>query len=154
MKTAIALLALTIAAATPAAADSTLAMRLFPPKQYDHPYKGELTFVLAENEQEVREMCPGSKFNPRIGALGCAHVGATWCRVIMAPDSVITRAGFLSALVLRHEFAHCNGWPADHRDALSFVDWAKTASKNYPDLSRIPFTPNLDLNRLVPRRGR
>jgi hypothetical protein len=44
------------------------------------------------------------------------------CAIVMAPDDVITKAGFPPALVLRHEIAHCNGWPADHRGARTFVD--------------------------------
>jgi hypothetical protein len=43
----------------------------------------------------------------------------------MAPDDVITKAGFPPELIKRHEIAHCNGWPGDHRDARVFEDWAE-----------------------------
>jgi hypothetical protein len=60
VKTAIGLLtlALAIAAATPAAADPT-PLRLIPPKEYDHPYKGNLVVHVADSQEDVRRLCPG-----------------------------------------------------------------------------------------------
>lgn len=37
------------------------------------------------------------------------------CRVIILADAVIEALGFTTPeFVLRHEIAHCNGWPATH----------------------------------------
>jgi hypothetical protein len=126
MKTAIALLALAIAAAAGAAADQT-PLRLIPPKEYDHPYtKGTLIVSIASRQEEVRQACPGAPFHPQIGALGCSYAKASFgCWVVLAPPEVITAAGFPPELVRRHEIAHCNGWPADHSGARVFVDWAE-----------------------------
>jgi hypothetical protein len=123
VKTAIGLLTLALAIATPAAADP-VPLRLIPPKQYDRPYKGDLQVTVAKSQQHVRELCPGTKFG-WIGALGCAHVIGNKCCVIMAPDADITKAGFPPDLIKRHEIAHCNGWPADHKGARVFEDWAE-----------------------------
>ena len=126
MKTAIGLLtlALVIAAAVPAAADP-VPLRLNPPKQYDRPYTGVLVVLRADSQQRVRELCPGTVFG-WIGALACADVFGGWCRVVLAQDEVITKAGFPPEILLRHEIAHCNGWPADHKGAQVFEDWAST----------------------------
>jgi hypothetical protein len=121
MKTAIGLL--TLALAAPAAADPT-PLRLTPPKEYDRPYKGIPTLVVARSQQLVRELCPAAKFSSQIGALGCPHIIGNKCWVVLAPDADI-KAGFPPELVKRHEIAHCNGWPADHSGALPFVDWAE-----------------------------
>jgi hypothetical protein len=140
VKTAIGLLtlALAIAAATPAAADPT-PLRLIPPKQYDHPYKGNLVVHVVGSQQEVRRLCPGSAFS-WIGALGCAHLGKYWCVVVMAPDDVITKAGFPPELIKRHEIAHCNGWPSNHRGAEVFEDWAEEAAMRALECT-LPFSP-------------
>jgi hypothetical protein len=39
------------------------------------------------------------------------------CELIISPDSIIALAGLTLEFVKRHEIAHCNGWPADHRGA-------------------------------------
>jgi hypothetical protein len=126
MKSALALLALAITAVTPAAAAER--MRLVPPLEYDHPYKGRLRIIVAENQQEVRRMCPGTKFHPLIGALACTHrLSDTVCEVVMLSDDEINRVGFPPDMVRRHEIAHCNGWPADHKGALVFEEWVTDA---------------------------
>jgi hypothetical protein len=121
--------------ATPAAADSAPPaqraavkpppLRLNPPEHYDHPYNGPLVVTVARDETHVRELCPSAKFTLGV-ALGCSvrHV-TEGCWVVLAPEAVISAAGFPPELVKRHEIAHCNGWPADHRGARPFVDWAE-----------------------------
>jgi hypothetical protein len=32
--------------------------------------------------------------------------------------------GLTMDITMRHETAHCNGWPGDHRGALPIEDWA------------------------------
>jgi hypothetical protein len=128
MKSAI-VLALAIAAATPAAA--TERMRLVPPPEYDHPYKGRwLRIIEAPSQEEVRRMCPETKFHPLIGALACTHrIDANICTIVIVSDSELNRVGFSPDVVRRHEIAHCNGWPADHKGALVYEEWVTDAPK-------------------------
>ena len=45
--------------------------------------------------------------------------------MILLADEVVASLGFTTPeFVLRHEIAHCNGWPADHRGALPLEEWA------------------------------
>jgi hypothetical protein len=130
MKTAIGSLTLALALiVTPAAAQSTSAAaaaageRLLPPKEFDHPFAGELIEVTALDQDNVRRWCPTAKF-PR-WALGCTpEIRPGRCWIVLAPDAEIIKAGFPPELVRRHEIAHCNGWPADHRGALPYEEWA------------------------------
>jgi hypothetical protein len=108
--------------ATPAAAAPR--ERLVPPPEFDHPYKGDLTIVDALDQKQVRAKCPSAKFTLGV-ALGCAHRGATYCWIYLAPKVDMKAAGFPRDLILRHEIAHCNGWPGDHRGARPFEDWAQ-----------------------------
>jgi hypothetical protein len=83
--------------------------------------------------------CPGSKFAGF--ALGCAHLAAQECKIVLAADSVIIAAGHPPELVKRHEIAHCNGWPADHPGALPYEEWAsddqiKSAASNFDNFAR------------------
>ena len=95
--------------------------RLVPPKEYDHPFAGELIVLTAFDQDDVRRLCPNAKFSSTIGALGCApDIGPKRCRIVLAPDADIIKAGFLPEMVRRHEIGHCNGWPADHRGALPY----------------------------------
>jgi hypothetical protein len=92
-------------------------LRVLPPEEFDHPYTGPSVVVRARDQDHVREMCPGMKFNLGV-ALGCSFRRPNGvCLIIMAPDAVIEAAGHSPDVVYRHEMAHCNGWPADHRGA-------------------------------------
>ena len=73
---------------------------LQPPPEYDYPHPGELTVQKAD-PHKVHFLCQ----NPR--SSGCAYVRPDHCLVIIAN---IGRDNEL----IRHEQAHCNGWPADH----------------------------------------
>ena len=114
-------------------------LRLVPPKEYDHPYAGlgigKLEIIYAESQDEVRRLCPGSVF-PKAGAYGCAHSEYTGyaggCKIIVAPAADMNWAGIWMALTIRHEIAHCNGWPADHRGALPAEDWAAGPTPSPP----------------------
>jgi hypothetical protein len=111
-----------------AAAQSTPPKRelLVPPPEYDYPYKGELV-VRHVSQKEVREACPSAKYTLGV-ALGCAHRWPTSCHIILAPEADMKAAGYPPELVLRHEIAHCNGWPGDHPGARPFWDWADISS--------------------------
>jgi hypothetical protein len=130
MKTAIGSLTLALALiVTPAAAQSTSAaaegLRVVPPKAFDRPYPapGKVIVVTARDQNHVRELCPTTVFPAE--ALGCAQLTPSWdCKIVVAADDVVKAAGFPPELVRRHEIAHCNGWPADHRGALPLEEWA------------------------------
>jgi hypothetical protein len=137
MKTAIGSLTLALALiVTPGAAQSVA--YVVPPKEYDHPFGGTVIVLPARDQKQVRELCPKAKFMG--AALGCPEITSSWdCRVVLAADSVIKAAGFPPALVKRHEIAHCNGWPADHRGALPFEEWATdgTPASQFDSFARI-----------------
>jgi len=82
---------------------------LNPPKQYDHPYKGELHVYYAD-EFNMKAQC----FAPENGnkVWGCAFVWPKSCDVwILNSEDADSQAQ-----IMRHEIAHCNGWPPDHKD--------------------------------------
>ena len=89
---------------------------LAPPAEYDRPFRGDL-IVIRISMQHIKEMCP--PFQPGVPPVACAtHDNpATWCRVVLAHDDEFQAVGWRSDPILRHEIAHCNGWPADHPGA-------------------------------------
>ena len=88
-----------------------------PPAEFDHPYTGQLTITRTKDQAETRWLCTPADF-PQALALGCAKVMmGGGCRIIISPDSVLAEAGMTLEFVKRHEMAHCNGWPQDHRRA-------------------------------------
>jgi hypothetical protein len=88
---------------------------VLPPLQYDGPYKGLLTTVIAKDRAQVRAFCPRTAFPGH--ALACAYPRETECLIIMPTDAVLEAAGWTADIVLRHEIGHCNGWPAGHPNA-------------------------------------
>jgi hypothetical protein len=61
---------------------------------------------------------------PGGGAFACARETSWGCRVVIAPEPDAKRVGLTRDILLRHEIAHCNGWPGDHRGTLPIVDLA------------------------------
>jgi hypothetical protein len=100
-------------------------LQLVPPEQYDHPFRGpgELRIIDAASQDEVRQWCPTAVF-PKAGAFGCASSKPWGCQVAIASEADLKTVGLTRGMVLRHEVAHCNGWPGDHRGALPIMDWA------------------------------
>jgi hypothetical protein len=103
-------------------------IRLIPPKEYDYPFRGAgtMTIIKAASQDEVRERCAGAVF-PRVGAFGCSQTLSWGCRIVVAPEADMKVVGLTMEITLRHEIAHCNGWPSNHRDALPVEDWAVEA---------------------------
>lgn len=80
---------------------------LEPPARFDHPYDGpvELQYL---PKADIRRECGQDKFTS-----GCAWVEGGTCHVLIAlytPKVSVARRPVL----VRHEIAHCNGWPGDH----------------------------------------
>jgi len=98
---------------------------VLPPAEYDHPYKGQLTWQMARDQQQVRDICPESKF--ALGALACSLRYPNSCMIVIVRDDEIKKAGFPPDLIKRHEIGHCNGWSSDHKGARPWQDWADPA---------------------------
>ena len=83
----------------------------YPAVEFDRPHLGTLMMTIAKDAADLLTACgEDSK-----AALGCSMRFPKWCLIILAPDDVIKSYGWTSQAVIRHEMAHCNGWPADHR---------------------------------------
>ncbi|MGL6208720.1 MAG: hypothetical protein ACRC14_02680 [Paracoccaceae bacterium] len=85
---------------------------LDPPARYDHPYMGNLTIVEVDRDNVWAECSGDGQVEMRADAAGCAETGDGECTIWLAMKT--TRAPVKA--ILRHEIAHCNGWPADHPD--------------------------------------
>ena len=110
---------LIVAITSPALAQKQ-ADRVVPPAAFDRPFEGRLITIRAKNLEELREACRWPAL-PAL-ALGCAnYVSSSICAVTMASDEVIEAAGYTAEIVLRHEVAHCNGWPKDHAGSRLWV---------------------------------
>jgi len=76
-----------------------------PPARWDFPYRGKLTVEYLDGA-EFTARCGPSPFLGFMAA--CAFIGRGSCRV------VIHKSSPNPACSLRHEIAHCNGWPRSH----------------------------------------
>jgi hypothetical protein len=86
-----------------------------PPREYDHMFKGGQTQVFYKSQADLRKICWLEKIHPDIFALGCSFVTANNdCIIALAPWKDIEARGFSVADTVRHEEAHCNGWPKHH----------------------------------------
>jgi hypothetical protein len=96
-----------------------------PPRQYDdRDYEGTLTIKRADKSQ-MDQWCP----TPSAGmvSLGCVpYRSPSECRVVIAADDLLAAAKYSFAIVLKHELAHCLGWPSSHPGARvpDQNDWA------------------------------
>jgi hypothetical protein len=95
--------------------DAAFVKAMTPPAEFDRPYKGITIITRTKDQAETRKLCPIPFPQPL--AIGCARTIPVGCELIISPDSVIALAGLTLEFVKRHETAHCNGWPADHRGA-------------------------------------
>jgi hypothetical protein len=80
-----------------------------PPVEYDRPYNGKLT-VERVTPEELRAQCASAVQS----SLGCSFPRANSCRIILVDEALIRAVGWTVELMLRHERAHCNGWPQSH----------------------------------------
>jgi hypothetical protein len=95
-----------------------------PPAIYDGKYVGRKTINVAKDMKEMADFCYPADQADRV--LGCAFrfvdrvtgdARDTRCYIYLAPESYIRtqyRGLATPENVLRHELAHCNGWPGDH----------------------------------------
>jgi hypothetical protein len=111
---------------------------MLPPPQFDHPPEiPVIEHVLTSDainrichERHAMDMV-GRPASPAYRFSGCAHLSVTTtgksCEVWRIDDGTVRR----------HEFGHCNGWPADHPDAAASapriaVDAARTFKPAVP----------------------
>lgn len=97
-------------------------MTVLPPPQYDvPPPMPVIEHVLTSDainrichERHAMDMA-GRPASPAYRFSGCAHLSVTSngksCEVWRIDDGTVRR----------HEYGHCNGWPADHPDAAEMV---------------------------------
>jgi hypothetical protein len=78
---------------------------MIPPARYARPYKGELVTVYA-NDDQFLAVCG------TLNASGCTR-GAYNGRCVILVRRNLRRAWF-APYVIRHEIAHCNGWPGHY----------------------------------------
>jgi hypothetical protein len=104
-----------------------------PPAEYDKPYEGILMFQRLPLEQIQKICVPGQ--------IGCAmpistfNGGKQWqinmngnrvaCVIFLVPDSYLKEHHQDPKDAIRHETAHCNGWPADHPNSQSKWEWVE-----------------------------
>ena len=86
-----------------------LAQMHLPPVEYDKPYTGKLTVETVTTEQLRTQCAAATKWS-----VGCAFPGPNSCRIILLEEKLINAIGWTKELMLRHETAHCNGWPQSH----------------------------------------
>ena len=104
-----------------------------PPAEYDKPYEGILMFQRLPLEQIQKICVPGQ--------IGCAmpistfNGGKQWqiningnrvaCVIFLVPDSYLKEHHQDPKDAIRHETAHCNGWPGDHPNSQSKWEWVE-----------------------------
>jgi hypothetical protein len=102
------LAAIALLAATPAWGQPA---QVIPPEEYDHPYKGKVTIQVFSDQKLMREKCPYSPF-PYL--LGCARAAMEVCWIAIADEELLNKLKYPAEIIIRHERAHCNGWPQHH----------------------------------------
>lgn len=85
------------------------AQQHLPPLEYDKPYPGKLTI-----EEVTLAQLLATCSTAYASSLGCAFPGKDRCHIKLLSEASIQAAGWTVELMLRHERAHCNGWPGDH----------------------------------------
>jgi hypothetical protein len=96
---------------------STWNFHYMPPPEYDHPFQGTTEIIYATDQAALKAACRLEKLNPEHIVLGCRHVVGTppqACVILLPPQKDIEATGIPVAQIIRHEEAHCSGWPADH----------------------------------------
>jgi hypothetical protein len=85
-----------------------------PPEKFDYPFRGKLVVKRVDSNQ-LMQACSIATLQ----SLGCAFVNNDRCLILLVDDETIRAKGWTKELMLRHEQAHCNGWPQDHAGARS-----------------------------------
>ena len=84
-----------------------------PPVEYDHEYTGKLTVLKEPTYVFIRHVCADTP-NPiacSFRTYDSASGETISCLIMLGPDT------WSDERAMRHEMAHCNGWPGDHPGA-------------------------------------
>jgi hypothetical protein len=105
-----------------------------PPELFDKPYAGKLTIMRDQPKSTLKTVCPPDVYGLIPVACASWTQALDRCTVWLAPDEAIRARGWPTSLVLRHEIAHCNGWPPDHKGARLATDpnWATPKAAEPP----------------------
>ena len=79
------------------------------PVEYDKPYPGKLTVEVVTRAQ-LLATCSSALAS----SLGCAFPGKDRCHIKLLDEESMRAVGWTVEAMIRHERAHCNGWPQDH----------------------------------------
>jgi hypothetical protein len=81
---------------------------IWPPVEFDYPYKGKLTITRVPAPADIRAICPKAYIGRPLAA--CAQVLSNSCDIFMLPDDLLMAMNLDPDDVYRHEIGHCNGW--------------------------------------------
>jgi hypothetical protein len=104
---------LLILVASPARGDP----HITPSAKYDHEFPGEIIVTEMPSEAKLRKLCEGfgATFN-KSTAIACAFAHRGKCFIFTIDPIEMAYTSYTWEQVMRHERAHCNGWPSDHRN--------------------------------------
>lgn len=88
------------------------AIPLEPPERFSQGYEGELILHVIDRSNVRKECAAAGLRSAKPNVAGCAFRGDGWCIVYVAKWS--PRAPLADRI--KHEEAHCSGWPPDHPD--------------------------------------
>jgi hypothetical protein len=98
---------------------ANLKFKELPPVEYDHAATDAVEIVDMSTEKELREVCHLTEAYRGANVVGCAapkgQLAPDRCIIYLGPRP--SWAGLTRNIVIRHEIAHCNLWPADHPGA-------------------------------------
>ena len=76
---------------------------ILPPAKYDKPYTGTLYVLRMDDNYILQQICGNDRL-----LIACAVHSETSCLIVLGPVAQNDER------VMRHERAHCEGWPAHH----------------------------------------
>jgi hypothetical protein len=82
---------------------------VWPPVEFDYPYKGKLVVRRLETPADIRAACPNANFANRI-PVACTRLTGEVCVIVMLPGKALMAFDLDPDDVYRHENGHCNGW--------------------------------------------
>src|SRR5262245_40572629 len=97
-------------------------MKMLPPPPYHKPYGGTATIYRLATPEELYKACRTKPIYP----LACAlRYSSQRCEIYIMDDEHLKAAQWPYEVILRHEFGHCNDWPADHQGSRTWDDAEK-----------------------------
>src|SRR5262249_17219120 len=90
-----------------------------PPPIYDHPFEGEIIIVGIPTRERMLQLWEafGGQANGQGGitfSFTRYRNNKSYCLIFTLYEKDLRLKGYSPEEILRHERAHCNGWPSDH----------------------------------------